>query len=95
MMSKTIRTLLDTSDDLSTAVADLLESVAVVNATWEVLGDPSCFLGMDDDEMIAEWENDMHQAWVQEQWVLGYLDEVQEAIYDVNVAWTNLLTSAA
>jgi len=94
-MSKTIRTLLDTSDDLSTAVADLLESVAVVNATWEVLGDPSCFLGMDDDEMIAEWENDMHQAWVQEQWVLGYLDEVQEAIYDVNVAWTNLLTSAA
>lgn len=94
-MSKTIRTLLDTSDDLSTAVADLLESVVVVNATWEVLGDPSCFLGMDDDEMIAEWENDLHQAWVQEQWVLGYLDEVQEAIYDVNVAWTKILTSAA
>lgn len=92
-MSKTIRNLLDTSDDLSTAVADLLEAVVVVNTTWEVLGDPSCFLGMSDDAVIAEWENDLHQAWVQEQWAMGYFDEVQKQMGKLNTQWVSFLSS--
>lgn len=92
-MTNAIRNLLDTSDDLSSAVADLLEATTVANATWDVLGDPSCFLGMDDDEMIAAWERDLHMAWLEEQWAAGYFDTTQQQIGKLNTQWASFLSS--
>jgi len=92
-MTNAIRNLLDTSDDLSSAVADLLEATAVATATWEVLGDPDCFLGMDDDTLIAAWERDLHTAWMEEQWVAGYFDAVQKQMGNLNTQWVSFLSS--
>lgn len=90
---KTLVNLLDTTTDLTTAVEDLVEATHTLESTWEVLGDASAYAWMSEEQSVAQWELDLRAAVQEEQWVLGYLDEVQKLMGDVNVSWVNLITT--
>lgn len=91
---KTLVHLFDVTSDLATAVEDLLEATHTLEATWDVLGDESAYAWMSEEQSVAQWENDLRAAVQEEQWVLGYMDEVQKFMGSVNVSWTNFLTAS-
>lgn len=92
-MQWNIRTLTDCTDLLDRRACDLHEAVAVANATWELLGDPQGYLGMSEDEVIKQWEEDLSSASKHDQWAREYFYEVQKAVGKINAQWVTLLSS--
>ncbi len=92
-MNNTLRTLTDCTDLLDRSACDLWEAVAVANTTWEVLGDPDAYLGMSEDEVIKQWEEDLRHSAMHDEWARGYFTEVQKAVGKMNDQWVSLLST--
>lgn len=88
-----IRTLTDCTDLLDRRACDLHEAVAVANATWELLGDSQAYLGMSEDEVIKQWEEDLRHAAMHDEWARGYFTEVQKAVGKMNTQWVSFLST--
>lgn len=89
---KQLVTLFDTTSDLATAVEDLLEATHTLEATWDVLGDESAYAWMSEEEAVVQWELDLRGAIQEEQWVLGYMEEVQKLVGKVIADWVKVCT---
>ena len=87
--------LIDSTDDLSTSTLDLKEAIDVANDSWDVLGDPSMYSYMTDEDAVAAWESDLRNAVMHEQWALGEFDNVVRRMHVVNLTWFDFLVRAA
>ena len=94
-MSKALMNLIDYTDDLNTAALDLKEAIDVANDSWNVLGNPSMYTTMSDEDAVTQWEIDLHAAWMEEQWAMGGFDELVRRMHVVNLTWFDFLVRTA
>ena len=88
-----LRTLYETTENLTGELAVLWEQVQAMQDKWDVLGDASMYSFLSEEKAVEMWELDLHTAVMAEQIIAITLDKVQDQMGAVNEQWVSFLTS--